>query len=184
MRVSPDDIRLLTLAILVQHESWHGADTQIRCRFGQGVDVNLVELGLRVLLAELCDLGGDGLAGTAPAGEAVDDDGFLGVEDLLLVFGVAGLLLVFGLFVGMVREWEGKTYFLIWITPPWSAMVEYLRGMDWEEKIGCLLLMRVNAGVVLLAIRGVKGTESLLEKRAEAVEKVLAGTTVDGVEAV
>lgn len=83
----------------------------------------------------------------------------------------------------MAREWEGKTYVLIWITFPWSAMVEYLRGMDWEKR-GCLLLMRVDAGVVLLAMRGVKGTESLLEKRAEAVEKVLAGTTVDGVEAV
>ena len=89
----------------------------------------------------------------------------------------------------MVREWEGKTYDVIWITFPWSAMVEYLRGMDWEEKKGCFLLVRVDAGVALLAMRGVKGTESLLEKRAEAVEKVLAGkkreeVTVDGVEAV
>lgn len=75
------------------------------------------------------------------------------------------------------------------ITFPWSAMVEYLRGVYWEEKRGCLLLRRVDVGVVLLAMRGVKGTESLLEKRAEAVEKVLAGTkreevTMDGVEAV
>ena len=49
--------------------------------------------------------------------------------------------------------------------------------------------MGVDVGVVLLAIRGVKGTESLLEKRAEAIEKVLAGrkreeVTADGVEAV
>ena len=68
-------------------------------------------------------------------------------------------------------------------------MVEYLRGVYWEEKRGCLLLRRVDVGVVLLAMRGVKGTESLLEKRAGAVEKVLAGTkreevTMDGVEAV
>lgn len=74
------------------------------------------------------------------------------------------------------------------ITFPWSDMVEYLRGVDWEKR-GCWLLMGVDVGVVLLAIRGVKGTESLLEERAEAIEKVLAGrkreeVTADGVEAV
>ena len=100
IRVSPDNVLALqTLAVLVQQESRHGANAYFGSRADQLVNVDLVEFDIRVFLAEFRDLGRDGLARAAPGGEAVDDDGVLGVDDLLRVFGVAGGLLVwfFGL---------------------------------------------------------------------------------------
>lgn len=65
------------LAALEEQEGGHGAYAQLGGDLGQLVDVDLVELGGGVLLGELLDLGGDGLAGTAPRGEAVDHDELL-----------------------------------------------------------------------------------------------------------
>ena len=98
---------MVLLAVLVQQEGRHGANAYFASRVAQLVDVDLVELDIRVLLAEVRDLGGNGLAGAAPGGEAVYDDGALGVENLFLEFGVAGLLLVWFWFVGVIRE-SGK----------------------------------------------------------------------------
>lgn len=48
------------------------------------VDVDLIELDVCVLGAQLLDGGSDGLAGAAPGGEEVDDDGVGGVCDFLI----------------------------------------------------------------------------------------------------
>lgn len=49
-------------------------------------------------LAELLDLRGDGLAGTAPGGEEVDEHGLGGVDDLGLPVSLAVRLLVSALY--------------------------------------------------------------------------------------
>lgn len=74
-RISSHNITLL-LPTLVQQECGHSADANVRRRLRQLVDVDLVELGLRVLETQLSDFGSDGLARAAPGREAVDDDGF------------------------------------------------------------------------------------------------------------
>lgn len=61
------------LAVLVDVEGRHGTDTNVGSDVGQLVNVDLVEGGVGVLLAELLDLGSDGLARTAPGGEEVDN---------------------------------------------------------------------------------------------------------------
>ena len=77
------------LAVLEEKESGHGTDTELGSNLGQLVDVDLVELGVGVLVAELLDLGGDGLARTAPGSEAVNDDVAGGLaKDLLVEFGL------------------------------------------------------------------------------------------------
>jgi hypothetical protein len=87
-RVRTDNIGDL-LAVLEEHEGGHGTDTELGGNVGELIDVDLVELGLGVGLGELLNLGGDGLAGTAPRSKAVEDDGLLGVEDLLLELSLA-----------------------------------------------------------------------------------------------
>ena len=79
------------LAVLEEQERRHGADAELLRDVADLVDVDLEELGVRVLLAELDDLGRDDLAGPAPGGEAVEHDEGLGVgvEDLGLVGGFA-----------------------------------------------------------------------------------------------
>lgn len=76
------------LSTLEEDESRHGANTQIAGGLGQLVDVDLVELGLRVGLAELGHPGRDHLAGTAPRREAVQDNCVLRRGDLSLELGV------------------------------------------------------------------------------------------------
>lgn len=88
--VGADDIVLESLSILVEEERRHGPNAQFGGKVRQGVDVELVELGLGVGFAELSNLGGDGLAGTAPGGEAIDYDELLGVDDLLLELSLGG----------------------------------------------------------------------------------------------
>lgn len=83
-RVSTLDF-LNTLALVVEVESRHGRDTVVSGNGSKLIDVNLVELDVGVGVAQLLQKGGDGLAGTAPCGEEVDDDGALGVCDLGLV---------------------------------------------------------------------------------------------------
>lgn len=90
--VGADDIVLESLSILVEEERRHGPNAQFGGKFRQGVDVELVELGLEVGFAELSDPGSDGLAGTTPGGKAVDYDKLLGVDNLLLEFSLAVIL--------------------------------------------------------------------------------------------
>lgn len=61
------------LAVLEEDESGHGANAELLGDLGDLVDVDLVEAGAGVGRGHLDDLRGDGLAGTAPGGEEVDD---------------------------------------------------------------------------------------------------------------
>jgi hypothetical protein len=79
-----DSGRVNLLAILEEEESGHGGDAVLGGDLGGLVDVDLVELDVLVGQAELLDLRGDGLAGAAPGGEEVDEDGLGGVDDLLV----------------------------------------------------------------------------------------------------
>lgn len=75
--IGADDLTDL-LAVLEEHEGWHGANVQLLGEVGNLVNVDLVEFGLVfVLLAEEGDLGGDDFAGTAPGGETIEDDEFV-----------------------------------------------------------------------------------------------------------
>lgn len=86
--VRADDLADL-FSVLEEQKGRHGADAELLRDVADLVNVDLEELGLRVLFAELGDLGGDDLAGAAPSGEAVEDDERVGVgtEDLGVVGG-------------------------------------------------------------------------------------------------
>lgn len=70
-------------------EGRHSRDAVVGSDLSELVNVNLVELDAGVLVAELLEERRDGLAGTAPGGEEVDDDGAGGFGDLGLVVGGA-----------------------------------------------------------------------------------------------
>lgn len=78
------------LALVVEVEGRHGRDTVGSSNLGEVINVDLVELDVAVGLAHLLDGGGDGLAGTAPGGVEVNDDGTGGFGDLGLVVLDAG----------------------------------------------------------------------------------------------
>jgi len=80
-RVSTTD-HLDLLAVLEEEESGHSGDLVLGGNLAELVNVDLVELDAGVLLAQLLDCGRNGLAGTAPLGEEVDEDGLLGVGNL------------------------------------------------------------------------------------------------------
>lgn len=65
------------LPVLKEEESRHSRDTVLGGNVRQLVDVDLEELDVVVFGAQLLDLRGDGLAGTAPLGEEVDEDSFI-----------------------------------------------------------------------------------------------------------
>lgn len=65
------------LTVLVEEEGGHSGDAVIGGNLGQLVDVDLEELDVVVFGAQLLDLRRDGLAGPAPLGEEVDQDGFV-----------------------------------------------------------------------------------------------------------
>lgn len=71
-------------AILVEQEGGHGGDAVVGSNTGELVNVDLVELDGGDAVAQLLDHGRDGLAGTAPGGEEVDNDGLLAVLNELL----------------------------------------------------------------------------------------------------
>ena len=81
---------LHTLTTVVEVEGRHGRDTVGSGNLGEVIDIDLVELDVGVLLAELLKGRGDGLAGTAPDGVEVDDNGTGGLSDLGLVLLDAG----------------------------------------------------------------------------------------------
>jgi hypothetical protein len=76
---------LLALTTVVEVEGRHGRDTVGSGNLGEVINVDLVELDVGVGLAELLEGRGNGLAGTAPDGVEVDDDGAGGLSDLGLV---------------------------------------------------------------------------------------------------
>ena len=81
---------LLALTTVVEVEGRHGRDTVGSGNLGEVIDIDLVELDVGVLLAELLKGRGVGLAGTAPDGVEVDDNGTGGLSDLGLVLLDAG----------------------------------------------------------------------------------------------
>lgn len=80
-------------ASLAEVESGHGGDGVLGSDGRELVDVDLVEVDGLVGLAQLLEGGADGLAGTAPGGEEVNDDGAGGVGNLLGVFFGANVVL-------------------------------------------------------------------------------------------
>lgn len=77
------------LAVLEEEEGGHSGNAVIGSDLAELVNINLVELDAGVLHGETLDLRGNGLAGTAPLGEEVDEDGLGGVDDLGLPFLLA-----------------------------------------------------------------------------------------------
>jgi hypothetical protein len=59
------------LTTLEEHKGRHSTDTEFLGNVSLFVDVDLVELDLREVVAELFEYRGDGLAGTAPGCQAV-----------------------------------------------------------------------------------------------------------------
>jgi hypothetical protein len=72
------------LAVLEEQEGRHSPDAQLHCYIIHFVDVDLEELGLWVLFAELGDLGRNDLARPTPGGKAIEDDESrgIGAEDI------------------------------------------------------------------------------------------------------
>lgn len=93
------------LAALEESKSRHRRDAEVGSDSTELVNVDLVELEGDVLVAELLDGGGDGLAGTTPRGEEVDDDAVVGFQDLPLEL------------VGTVKEYKLEWFFnsMVWI---------------------------------------------------------------------
>lgn len=73
------------LSILEGKESGHGTHTQFLSDVGDLVDVDLDELRIGMLSAELFEDGRDRLAGTAPDRIAVNEDDRVGFKRLLEV---------------------------------------------------------------------------------------------------
>jgi hypothetical protein len=71
-------------------EGRHSRDAVGSSDLRELIDVDLVELDVGVGLAELLEGRGDGLAGTAPGGVEVDDDGAGDRGDLFRVLSDAG----------------------------------------------------------------------------------------------
>jgi hypothetical protein len=82
----------LALTTVVEVEGRHSGDTVGSSDLSELIDVDLVEAHVGVGLAELLQLRGDSLAGTAPDGVEVDDDGAGGVGDFGLVVLDAGIV--------------------------------------------------------------------------------------------
>lgn len=79
------------LAGVVELEGGHGGDAVLGGDFAELVDVDLEELDFGVHLTQLLEDGRDGLAGAAPGGEVVDDNGAVGALNLLVeVVGAVG----------------------------------------------------------------------------------------------
>lgn len=121
------------LAVLEEEESGHSGDLVVGGNLAELVNIDLVELDAGVLLAQLLDGGGDGLAGTAPLGKEVDEDGLASADNL----GLEVLLTIKkGLLAGPeMRGKERKTYVVISTTlPPILKEEREKCGTGVEEK--------------------------------------------------
>ena len=63
------------LTILQEHKGGHGGHLELLSHSAHLVHVDLDESHIRISLAELTDLGGNSLAGSAPSGVEVDNRG-------------------------------------------------------------------------------------------------------------
>jgi len=97
--VGADDL-LGLLALLEEEEGGHGADAKLLAHVGDLIDVNLdkVDLAVLLLVGEVDKDGGNGLAGTAPGGEGINDD------EVMLLQGSVEL----GLVVNVVDNHVGR----------------------------------------------------------------------------
>lgn len=100
--VSPNNLSEL-LALVEIHNGRHSADSELLSNVGDFVDIDLVELCLRVCLAECINLWGYGAAWATPWGPAVQDNEVLGVEDLLEEVGLASMVVRNVLVLGPIR---------------------------------------------------------------------------------
>lgn len=77
---TPDPVHFL--AVLQHHKGRHSSDLELLSHPPHLVHIDLEEPNVLVLLTELANLGGNGLAGTAPGRVEVNEDGAGGSEGL------------------------------------------------------------------------------------------------------
>lgn len=77
---TPDPVHFL--AVLQHHKGRHGSDLELLSHPPHLIHIDLEETDILVLLTELANLGGNGLAGTAPGRVEVNEDGAGGNEGL------------------------------------------------------------------------------------------------------
>jgi hypothetical protein len=81
--VGEADLHTLLLAALEDHDGGDAPDAVFSCHLGGVVDVELADLDLAgIFVGELFDDGSELLAGAAPGGGEVDQDGGIRLEDL------------------------------------------------------------------------------------------------------
>jgi hypothetical protein len=98
------------LPILKQQESRHGADAELLGYIGAVVDIELDKVdNILILLAELFDLGRNGLARAAPFGKGVDDDELVGSEDGGVELGFSAVVSYLAISIGKKRGRERLT---------------------------------------------------------------------------
>ena len=146
---------LARLAVLEELERGHGAHVELLRHVRGGVDVDLVETDLRVVLGKLVQLGRDHLARRAPLGEAVDDreaglgnGGFEGIEPAEYSVSVHA---------HGTRGSTRQAYEVIWLTSPFlnTAIAKYRGWMelrvgmrnfgDWRFRRGKELFLEKSA---------------------------------------
>lgn len=144
------------LALLEEEEGGHSRDAVLSSDLGQLVDVDLEELDVLVLVAQVLDLGGDGLAGATPLGEEVDEDGVVldGCVEFLLANGRVSK--GFGVYSdGGYCDLGMETYEVISITLPPAIL------SDERENCGMGVLEKVRDGrAIVLGSRLVTGERS------------------------
>lgn len=77
---TPDPVHLLS--ILHHHEGGHGSDVELLSYPPHLIHIDLEESDILILLTELANLRGDGLAGAAPGRVEVNEHGAGGNESL------------------------------------------------------------------------------------------------------
>lgn len=77
---TPDPVHFLS--ILQHDKGGHGSDVELLSHTPHLIHIDLQESHILVLLAELADLGGNGLAGATPGRVEVDENGTGGDEGL------------------------------------------------------------------------------------------------------
>lgn len=82
------------LSVLEQQKGRHGADAQLLGYIGAVIDIELDKADVAKLVAELLDLGRNGLARAAPLGKGVDDDELRRLDDFGVEFGFSEILSV------------------------------------------------------------------------------------------
>lgn len=118
LQIATDNSLLPLLTVLEEHKGRHGSHLHL---LGDGADlihIDLDEAHIGVGFAELADVGSDLLAGAAPGGEEVDDDGAgrgEGLEDDGTIDALSAMA---------VQNAGTATYLSTSTTLPWAMVVE------------------------------------------------------------